>query len=209
MNNLPEGVDTIRLTEDAVIDGIPVNEGQTFTLDLRGHTLDFEGEMAGSAGTKTNALQLLKDSNIVIKDGIIKSEAAKILIQNYSNLTLDNVQLLGSPKNKYVLSNNFGNIVLKNGTHIEATSGNIAFDLYYGMNNQGLYDAGVTVTIEDDSVVIDGPIEFGKANRASHEDFIANTHLYIPDGYQLAAPSGYQWVESQNPGYLELAEIGK
>lgn len=172
---------------------------------MNGRELDFEGALAGSSGTKTNGMQLLMNSNIVIKDGVIKSETAKILLQNYSNLTLDNVQLIGSPANQYVLSNNFGNVVLRNGTQIIATEGNIAFDLYYGMNRQGLYDDGITVTIEDSSVVIVGPIEYGKASRATQAAFLENTHLYIPQGYELEAPEGFVWVDAENGnGMLEL-----
>lgn len=188
---------TISLTGDVVGDGVRVETGSNFTLDLNGNTLYPEGQLAGSSGTTTNGLQLLKDSNIIIKNGTIQSEDAKILIQNYSNLTLDNVKLIGSPNNGYVLSNNFGTVVLKNGTEIIASDGKVAFDLYYGMNKNGEYDDGVTVTIADSSVKIVGPIEYGKADRADAAKFVENTHLYIPAGYALEAPAGYAWVETQ------------
>lgn len=201
----PEEDAVIKLSGDTLNNGIAVEESKSFTLDLNDKMLDLEGAMAGSAGTQTNGFQFLKDSDIVIKNGTIKSEDAKILIQNYSNLTLDNVKLIGSPNNTYVLSNNYGNIILKNGTEIRATEGNVAFDLYYGMNKQGAYDNGVTVTIEDPSVIIEGPIEYGKAKRATDEAFLANTHCYIPKGYELSAPSGYKWVDAENGnGMLEL-----
>lgn len=194
------------LGEDASSTGIAVAEGQSITVDLGGHTLTLEGEMAGSPGTKTLGLQLLKGSEVVIKGGTIKSADAKILLQNYSNLTLDGVTLEGSEKNTYVLSNNFGNVVIKNGTKIIATDGNVAFDAYYGMFKQ--YYDGVTVTIEDDSVEVTGPIEFGKAKNAPEDTFITNAHIYIPEGYTgVTAPDGYEFAASANkPGYLELVK---
>ena len=152
--------------------------------------------MAGSPGTKTQAFQLLKDSVVCFKNGTIESDDAKMMIQNYSDLTLDNVKVIGGTKAQYVVSNNYGSATFKNGTEIRATEGNVAFDAYYGMN--AIYDNGVTVTIEDDSVVIVGPIEYGKAKRATEEAFLANTHIYKPTGYALDAPNGYMWVDAGN-----------
>ena len=160
--------------------------------------------MAGSAGTRTNALQLLKNSNITLKNGTIVAEDAKNVIQNYSNLTLDNVKIEGKGINKYLLSNNYGNIVLKNNTKISAQKGMVAFDLYYGMAS--VYDAGVTVTIADSSVVIEGPIEYGKAARASEEDFVAKCKLITPRGYVLDIPDGYEWTDNGN-GTQTLTKI--
>lgn len=144
-----------------------------------------------------------------MKDGLISAEGAKILIQNYSNLTLEDVILQGSENNKYVLSNNFGTIHLKGTTKVLATGSingkqNVAFDLYYGMNSKGLYDAGVVVYIDDPSVVIQGPIEFGKASRASVNDWIANTHLYVCKDYNLDTleiPEGFVWRMADNDMY--------
>lgn len=194
------------LEADASSTGISVAEGQSIVIDLGGNVLTFEGEMAGSPGTKTLGMQLLKGSHVTIKGGTIRSADAKMLIQNYSNLTLDGVTLEGSEKNGYVLSNNFGTTIIKNGTKILPTEGNIAFDAYYGMFAQ--YDAGVSVIIEDSTVVVDGPIEFGKANRAKDEQFAANAHIYIPEGYTgVVAPAGYEFTAATNkPGYLELVK---
>lgn len=111
-----------------------------------------------------------------------------MLVQNYSNLTLDNVTLQGKSTDTYVLSNNFGEIHIKNGSKILATSGNVAFDLWYGMNKQGEYDDGVTVYIDTPDVVIEGPIEFGHASRIKDEaQFLSHTHLYVCEGYDLSS----------------------
>lgn len=195
---------TITLVNDTASDGIQAQSGSDFTIDLAGHSLILDGQMAGSAGTQTNALQLLKNSNITLKNGTIVAEDAKIVIQNYSNLTLDNVKIEGKGINQYLLSNNYGNIVLKNNTKISAQKGMVAFDLYYGIASA--YDAGVTVTIADSSVVIEGPIEYGKAARASEEDFVAKCKLVTPRGYVLDIPDGYEWTDNGN-GTQTLTKI--
>lgn len=184
----------ITLTEDTESEGVYVTEGKSLTVDLNGKTLALDGPYAGSVGTKTNGFQLLKNSNVTIKNGVIEAKDAKIVLQNYSNLTLDNVRIEGYHDNLYLLSNNFGNVVLKNGTTINARNGMIAFDLYYGMS--AVYDDGVTVTIEDESVIINGPIEYSKAARASEEDFATKCKLTTPLGYSLQIPEGYEWVDN-------------
>lgn len=156
------------------------------------------GPGAGSQGTETLAFQFLKDSTIVIKNGVMECHSPlKMGIQNYSNLTLDNVKVIGDPTITYTLSNNFGNIVLKNGTSLNPTEGNIAFDLWYGMNE--VYDDGVRITIADDTVQVNGPVEYGKAGRASEELFEQNCSLTIPSNMELtfkSRPEGFGWHDN-------------
>lgn len=169
-------------------------EKSSVTVDLNGHSLILSEPSVGSAGTETNGFQLLKGSTVEFKNGTIVAADAKIVIQNYSNLVLDNVTIECSEKNVYLLSNNFGNTVLKNGTKIKASGKTVPFDLYYGM--AATYDDGVTVTIEDNSVVINGCIEYGKADRAKAEDFAAKCKLTTPIGYKLNIPAGYEWSDN-------------
>jgi hypothetical protein len=166
---------------------------------MQDHELVLTEPFVGSPNSKkVLACQFLKDTDVVLKNGIIKAEDALFVIQNYSNLTLDNVTIIGSEKNTYLLSNNYGNIILRNGTKLITAPGSktVAFDLYYGLLPE--YDGGVTLTIEDHSVIIDGPIEYGKAARASQEGLIANCRLTVPFGYMLEAPAGYEWVDNGN-----------
>lgn len=202
--------------------GVSVAEGTDFELDLGGHDLQIErndqGEYAGSSGTKTCGLQLLKDSDIYIKDGLIAADDTKILVQNYSNLTLENVELVGSVTDTYVLSNNFGEVHLKGNTKILAngSSGgkeNVAFDLWYGMARDGSYDNGVVVFIDDPTVVIQGPIEYGHASRITDESqFLDRCHLYVCKDYdvtKLRIPEGYRFVDSEKySDYYDLRPVG-
>ena len=105
-------------------------------------------------------------------------------IQNYSNLTLDNVKLSGGDNITYVVSNNYGEVIFKNKTSITPTEQNVAFDVWYGMNQ--VYDEpGVNVTIADNSVKINGKVEFGKHNRASLENFEQHASLTCPAEMEL------------------------
>ena len=203
--------------------GVIAPTGSEFTFDLNGHELeaipDENGEYAGSAKTKTQAMQLLKNSTVTLKDGTITSDGGtKMVIQNYSNLTLDNVKVEGHAADTYVLSNNFGEIHLKNGTQINAVEPNIAFDVWYGMH--ATYDDGVSVYIDTPDVVINGPIEFGHAKRVADEaQFLERAHLYVCADYDISkltvinsTPNSdvqYEFVMNSDLGYWELLPVSQ
>lgn len=159
-------------------------------------------------------MQLLKGSDVHIVNGTVTGNAeanppTKMVIQNYSNLTISNSTIEDGGTDTYVLSNNFGEVHLKDHTKIIAKNGHVAFDVWYGM--AAAYDEGVTVYIDDPTVEIVGKIEYGKANRARVGDWLANAHLYVCKGYDLDSltvvdPNGqyeYVWREAEN-GYYEL-----
>ncbi len=54
--------------------------------------MTFDGTV-GSSGTETNGFQLLKGSTVAFKNGTINAGKAKIVIQNYADLTLEDVTL--------------------------------------------------------------------------------------------------------------------
>lgn len=216
-------VSTIKLADDTTSYGVGIPEGVELTLNLNSHELDpipdEDGHYAGSSGTKTQAMQFLKDSTIVIKDGTITGNngtpPTKMVIQNYSNLTLDNVIVQDAGKDTYALSNNFGEIHLKNGTQINATGNHVAFDLWYGLAKDGSYDDGVTVYIDTPDVVINGPIEFGHAKRITDEQqFLDHTHLYVCRDYDISSltivnstagsSTEYEFQMNEEIGYWEL-----
>ena len=150
---------TITLLRDASGDGIIIASGRNITIDLNNHTYTIDGNTVGSSGTKTNGFQLLRGANVTIKDGKITSDKAKILIQNYCNLTLQNVELDGRNlvgSVPYTLSLNCGKIQITGNTSILAKTGGVAFDLYYWP--KGGYSEGVQVTV-DTTGTISGPVE--------------------------------------------------
>lgn len=148
--------DTIQVLKDipdAV--GISVPSGKNFTIDFGGHTYTLTGPGAGSTNTKTNGFQLLKDSTITMKNGTIRiaenANNIKRIIQNYADLTLENMQLYA--KNQvggegYALSFNNGNITFKGNTSVYTTNDDtIAFDVCYW--KAGGY-SGTSVTFDPD-----------------------------------------------------------
>ena len=171
---------TIQLVDDCSGKGISVPEGSNITLDFNGYEFINNGGI-GSSGTETNGFQLLKGSNIVFKNGTLSavvSPACQILIQNYCNLTLDNMVLNGSSSTGYLVSNNCGDTKFTNGTVLNAYDGKTAFDVYYWPSNS--YSEGVTVTIED--ATINGKIEYGTDGSPAAEDFFGKAMLRINGG---------------------------
>lgn len=102
--------ETIVLERDSKGNGVSVKEWSDFTIDFNSHTYTTVGPtLAGSTGTESQCFQLLKNSTIVFKNGSIVADNSnlKMIIQNYSNLTLDHMKLNaneGTNSVSYVLS---------------------------------------------------------------------------------------------------------
>jgi len=202
----------ITLLRDAVGGGAKLHSGNNTILDLNGYTFTIGNPTVGSSGTETNGFQLLKNSDITIKNGKITSSTAKILIQNYANLTLDNVELNGSQLQgsaPYTLSNNFGNVVLKGTTKIIAHQNGVAFDVYYWPKNT--YGDGISVTIADSTVEIQGHVEFD-CDHTQEPDHKTKAFLIVPYGYDVSLSTvcnnfgadGYSWKATGN-GMMTLS----
>lgn len=127
--------------------GFKTQSGQTVELDLNNHVLTLADPTVGSTGTETNSCQLLKGSTVTFKNGTLKSDNNKIMIQNYCNLTLD-AMTVNATNAQYVLSNNCGNILINN-TTITAGAEGYAFDVC----GYSTYTAGVKVTVKGASVI--------------------------------------------------------
>jgi len=105
-------------------------------------------------------MQLLKGSEVLLKNGTYKAESSsvQVLIQNYSNLTLEDVTLDGTSGGnvRYVLSCNYGNTLITGKTDITAKDGQVALDVMHWV---GSYDEGVTVIIDENMIgTVDGKI---------------------------------------------------
>lgn len=131
--------ETITLVSDVKSDeGLFLAAGnKNFTIDLSGHTLESTAN-AGSTGTKNQVMHFEKGNTIVIKNGTIAAEAGnkttKFIIQNYANLTLEDVTIDAANLNYpgqvcYAMSNNCGNVLLKGNTSIiNVPKGAVALD---------------------------------------------------------------------------------
>lgn len=150
---------TITLLKGTTGDGVVVEKGKNIIFDLGGNTYTVDGTV-GSPGTETNGFQLLKGSNVTFRNGTIEGGTAAILIQNYADLTLEDVTLDAqeSPQCQYVCSNNCGTVNITGNTNIYAAAGQAAFDVYYWPS--GGYADGVTVNV-DTTGTIKGNIKYG------------------------------------------------
>ena len=182
---------TIKLLKNANGDGIKVTTGKKIIFDLNNCTYNIDGTTVGSTGTETNGFQLLKGSTVTFKNGTLTSNKAKILIQNYSNLTLDQVKLDGSQiaEKNYTLSNNCGDVLIKDST-ITAPASGYAFDVYFWPD--GSYKDGVSVTVENST--INGKIECAEDNDTSQ--LSGKNNLIITDGSTINGDIDIQAVES-------------
>ena len=203
--------------------GISVPSGKEFTIDFDGHTYTLSNPGAGSAGTETNGFQLLKDSDITFKNGTIrisdKNESGgsgnpiKRIIQNYANLTLENMQIYAENQaggEDYALSFNCGNIVFKGDTSIYVThpektrvfdiyefssypSVKVVFDEFYTGTIQGtiVYDSSNS---ETHKLEIKGNGTFGKIEATSESTDAAKAAITVYSGH---------YAESVKPDYLD------
>ena len=158
---------TITLLKSTAGSGVVVDGkvARNLTFDLGGFTYTVTSGV-GSANTETNGFQLIKNNDITFKNGIIAADPAegeqvKILIQNYSNLTLENVTLDGTGMTNndsglnYTLSNNNGEINLNTGaTIIPRADDEIAMDVCWASS----YENGARVTVNE-GATIQGNVE--------------------------------------------------
>ena len=175
----------------------PNGSKATIDVDLGGHEWILDNTLHGSAGTVSQNFHLEKDANITIKNGTIRPGAgcnATMLFQNYSNLTLDNMEVYscsedGSREIPYLMSNNNGNIVIRDTKLIAKNEGAFAFDVYCYASYEG-----VTVTVEGESEIT-GRVEFGGNNGKKAGKLIVNGGIFIgnlvvtPEYYDKANPN--------------------
>lgn len=141
---------------------------KSFTLDFAGHTYTVSEPAVGSDGYESQGFHLEQGNgnvSVTLKNGTLAStgSAVKMLVQNYCNLTLDNMTLNGTgydgkyfPNGDYVLSNNCGKVTIKD-TTIVAKDGDFAFDVC----RYSTYPS-VDVTVTGNSV-INGKVEVSGA----------------------------------------------
>lgn len=162
-------------------DGIEVKHPKKLdlTIDFHGHTYDVSGQAVGSKGYESQAWHIEKESKLTLMNGTLEasSKSVAMLFQNYSNLTLDNMVLNAQKTGfAYVMSNNNGDIVIKD-TTIFAAAGMVAFDVCRYADY-----VGPMVTVKGNSV-INGKVEIsssGAKDGAQHKLAIENGTFYGP-----------------------------
>lgn len=127
---LAEDGETIFLTEDLAGEGAVIDKD--IVIDFGGHTYSLT-EGVGSGTLTSNGIQILQGNNVTLKNGCLKvaddyKQNFYILVQNYANLTIEDMHLDGTNLDKYsstdqdsyVLSNNSGNVNIIGNTNITA-----------------------------------------------------------------------------------------
>ena len=224
--------EAVTLLADCAGNGIKVPQGKFatgLTVDFGGFTYTIDGDLVGSTGTQTLAFQLLKDNKITFQNGTIYSEKAKMLVQNYSDLTLNNMTLTlnnTSYNGAYTLSNNNGEVVIDGSTiNANPTTGSFAFDVcryasYPSVNvevkgssvingnveiSASGSDAkdGFSLTLEDGTM--SGNIVVAASAAAAMESTPEKAVVTKADAFDKTAPEGFKW-ESNGDGTSTLVE---
>ena len=173
---------TIEMQKDVLTggDGFAIFGGDTgvtknITVDFKGHTFVAGAKLYGSTGTVSQNFHWEKGSTVILKNGTIKASSnASMFIQNYCNLTLDNVTLDGTAlgANSYTLSSNCGTVKIINGSSIIANPNAYAFDMCWAPNKK--YPEGTQMTV-DTTGTIKGIIQLDVWGTFSNENGIKST----------------------------------
>lgn len=179
----------VKLLKDSTGGGVKIQKN--ITIDLGGHTYKIDNPTVGSTGTETSGFQLLADKDkkpydVTFKNGSLLAigDNVKHLFQNYSNLTLTDVNVEGNDKTVNVVSSNNGNILFNGSTSITAKGENTAFDAYHWTAHYG--DIKVTV---DTTGIITGKVKVnGDCENAhcNHELLVKNGTFTSPiDAFEV------------------------
>lgn len=222
---------TIEVLADCSGNGIIVPSERDITVNFNNHTYTVNTDvLAGSNGTQNQCFQLLRDSKVAFNNGTIVADnaAIKMIIQNYSDLTLTGMTIdatQGTNSVGYVVSNNNGNTVLGTGTTITAKSTGVAFDVY-SFKNQFIY-TGAKVTV--DGATINGNVEVSAKNDGCD---VSNLGLVLNSGtitgqiimgtrateatvtksetFDMEAPADYKWnAEGKLVPKVYIVQIGE
>lgn len=214
---------TVILLKDAVGGGIGLFNAKdainvNLTIDFGGFTYTCDDPAVGSVGTESQGFHLEKGNTVTLKNGTIKvspdSKKTIMLIQNYCDLTLENLDLYGSNITKYIISSNYGDTVLKN-VNIDGTNNNIvAIDLMHWLNDSYKDQSPTIQILNDSSNTINGSIDvYCYGTGASEcqdkpELTISGGHYTVDPSAYLAA--GYAAAASNKDGYVyQVVEASK
>ena len=181
---------------------------KNLTIDFNGNKYTFTESPVGSTGTVNQTVHLEKDRTVTLKNGTLDvaqgSNVFKMGIQNYCDLTLDNMVVDGtnlSGDGTYTMSNNHGDITINNSTII-AKKGGVAFDVYYWPSND--YADGVSVTVNNSTIT--GKIEVTVDGKEELQDG-AKHQLTLTGGTLTGSLSAEQGAQLYNEGTTVISDV--
>ena len=128
------------------------------------------------------------------------------VIQNYANLTLENVSVKGNSYTSYVVSINSGKVALTGNTSIEGN--NVAFDVCKYLSYEApTVTVNTTGTITGKVEVSGGALDLQAATINGELVYISGSAKKA-DTVALDAPEGYKWVEGVLTAKNYVASIG-
>lgn len=215
--------DTVTLLADCSGDGIMVDTNKYptgITIDFANYSYTVGGKLVGSTGTASNGFQLLAGNTITMKNGCIYGDASvagddktdwsgapAIMIQNYSNLTLDNMTVSGGKQTVYTISNNNGNTVIKDSIIKAGNADGISmYPFAFDVCRYSSYPS-VSVTVEGNSVIngnieISGGIGEGQSRQLNIKNGTFNGKFSVESNVPAnIAISGGTFTYEVNPDY--------
>ena len=216
---------TVVLQKDATGSGIGLfNEqghtGVNLTIDFGGYTYTCGDPAVGSSGTESQGFHLEKGNTVVLKNGKIavadSSQKTIMLIQNYCDLTLEDLTLEGSAITQYIISSNYGDVVL-NRVNISGAysdlSNLVALDVMHWHGDSGYEDKAPTLEVHNTSAnMIQGKMNvycYGTGSEGCQKEaeltlyggsYTADPRAYLAPGYVVKENGGKYIVSEKSSG---------
>lgn len=217
--------ETVKLLADTNGDGIAIapNTFKTgLTVDFGGHTYTVGGLLVGSSGTASNGFQLNAGNRITFKNGAIVGATATagtgtdwkgapaILIQNYCDLTLEQMTVKGGDETCYTLSNNNGEIVIDGSTIVAGKGtkyGPFAFDVCRYANYPSVHVTVKGASVIEGNVEISGTIGDNQSRQLDIEGVTFKGAFKVVNQPANIAISGGTFSDAVLPEYCAAGFI--
>lgn len=217
--------ETVKLLADTNGDGIAIapNTFKTgLTVDFGGHTYTVGGLLVGSSGTASNGFQLNAGNRITFKNGAIVGATATagtgtdwkgapaILIQNYCDLTLEQMTVKGGDETCYTLSNNNGEIVIDGSTIVAGKGtklGPFAFDVCRYASYPSVHVTVKGASVIEGDVEISGTIGDNQSRQLDIEEGMFKGAFMVADQPANIAISGGTFATAIDEAYCAAGFI--
>ena len=217
--------ETVKLLADVNGDGIAIapNTFKTgLTVDFGGHTYTVGGLLVGSSGTVSNGFQLNAGNKITFKNGTIVGATATagagtdwkgapaILIQNYCDLTLEQMTVKGGDETCYTLSNNNGEIVIDGSTIVAGKGtklGPFAFDVCRYASYPSVHVTVKGASVIEGDVEISGTIGDNQSRQLDIEEGMFKGAFMVADQPANIAISGGTFATAIDEAYCAAGFI--
>ena len=166
--------------------GVQVDAGKNIIIDFKGHTYEASDPFVGADEKhQTLSFRFMDGATVYLKNGTLIAsthENSKMFIQNYADLTLDDITIDARSNTYdyfYGVSNNTGkvNIIGKSSILVNEKTKARSLDMCWGpLVNKGAYAKGTQITIETEGE-INGYIELDVWGTFSDKDEIKSTLL--------------------------------